>query len=166
MTSLAYNQSLAMVSSGSFVSSSGPKTTYSYPLNLYSAYIISEDPSALSSVLALIDRSLILSGLRTLSSFFSGIITGKETLTTRQVGESMYYWNETIVEGTTADTGMMEQWFSYAGKSGVTGTAGVEEYSRHTKEVNDVFVFDNQAWSTMKVPNTDPLRYVEGEPIV
>jgi hypothetical protein len=166
MTSLAYNQSLAMLSTGSCTSSSGIKTTYSYPLNLYSAYVIAETSSTLSSVLALIDRSLSISGLRTLSSYFTGVLVDKENLATRQVGENRYYWNETIVEGTDADVGVMEQWYSYAGNSGLKGIAGVREYSRHVKEVNGVFLFDDEAWSTMIVPSTEPLPYVEGEPAV
>ena len=69
------------------------------------------------------------------------------------------------MEGTADDTGVLEQWFSYAGKSGLKSN-GVREFSRHLKEVNDEIVFDAESWTTMSVPATQPLPYVEGEPVV
>lgn len=77
----------------------------------------------------------------------------------------MYYWNETIVEGTAADSGETEQWFSYFGRP-CLDKEGVSEYSRHLKEINDAIVFDREAWSTINVPSTSPLPFVEGEPTV
>lgn len=90
----------------------------------------------------------------------------KETVETRQVGQSQYYWNETIVEGTADDTGVMEQWFSYDGKSGVSGGKGVGEYGRYVKEVDDVLIVDEEGWKSIEVPSVVKLPYVEGEPSV
>lgn len=154
-----------MLTRGSFSSSLSPiKTTYAYPLNLYSFYIIAPSTTTLSSVFALIDRSLITKGINLLFSL-TGLRIGSQRRATRQFGESQYYWNETIVEGTAADTGVTEQWFSYAGISGLKEN-GVKEYSRHLKEVDDAMVLDNEKWATLVVPSTEPLPYVEGEPIV
>ncbi|KAF8861409.1 hypothetical protein BDZ45DRAFT_268102 [Acephala macrosclerotiorum] len=165
MTNLAYNQSLSMLTTGSYSSSISPiKTTYSYPLNLYSFYVIAPTTTTLSSVFALIDRSLITKGIDLLSSL-TGLNIGRESLATRQFGESQYSWNETIVEGTAADTGVTEQWFSYEGTPGLTAN-GAREYSRHLKEVDDVIVLDDEKWATIAVPSTKPLPYVEGEPAV
>ncbi|KUJ19264.1 uncharacterized protein LY89DRAFT_706092 [Mollisia scopiformis] len=165
MTDLAYNQSLSMLSTGSYSDSfSGTESTYSYPINLYSAYVIAPTTATLSSVFTLIDRSLITKGIDILSSL-TGLTLGSESLATRQFGESMYYWNETIVEGTAADTGVTEQWFSYSGHPGL-GEDGVRDFSRHLKEVDDAIVTDDERWETMVVPNTKPLPYVEGEPVV
>lgn len=69
------------------------------------------------------------------------------------------------MEGTADDTGVLEQWFSYAGKSAMKKN-GVGEFSRHLKEVDDRIVFDDEAWRTMSVPATQPLPYVDGEPVV
>lgn len=166
MTDSAFNQSLSMLTTGSHTDSfSGIRTGYSYPLNLYSSYIIAPASKiTLSSVLALIDRSLITKGINLLY-YLSGIKLGSESLSTRQNAESKYYWNETIVEGTADDMGLLEQCFSYAGKSGLRSN-GVREFSRHLKEVDDEVVFDDEAWKTMNVPATQPLPYVEGEPVV
>jgi hypothetical protein len=165
MTSLAYNQSLSMLTTGSHTDSfSGIKTTYSYPINLYSAYIIAPTTATLSSVFALIDRSLITKGINILSSL-TGLKLGSESLATRQFGESNYYWNETIVEGTAADNGVTKQWFSYSGKSGLSKD-GVREFSRRLKEVDGGIVVDDEKWETMVVPSTKLLPYVEGEPVV
>lgn len=165
MTDLAFNQSLSMITTGSYSDSfSGIESKYSYPINLYSAYVIAPTSATLSSVFALIDRSLITKGVDILASL-TGLTIGKESLTTRQFGESMYYWNETIVEGTASDTGITEQWSSYSGKSGLKKD-GVKEFSRHLKEDNDAIVVDVEKWDTMVVPSTRPLPYVEGEPVV
>lgn len=154
-----------MLTTGSYSSSVSPiKTTYSYPLNLYSFYIIAPTTATLSSVFALIDRSLITKGIDLLSSL-TGLELGSESLATRQFGESQYYWNETIVEGTAADTGVTEQWFSYSGEPGLV-IDGVRDYSRHLREVDDAMVQDDERWTTIAVPSTQPLPYVEGEPIV
>jgi hypothetical protein len=138
-------------------------TTYSYPLNLFSAYIIAPTSATLSSVYTLIDRSLISSGIITLP-FLTGMSKGIESLDTRQNATSMYYWNETIVEGTSIDTGITEQWFSYTGKPAVV--SGVSQYSRRLKEVDDEWVEEREAWKAVAVPKTEALPLVEGEPIV
>ncbi|KAK0121829.1 hypothetical protein ONS95_010111 [Cadophora gregata] len=166
MTGSAFNQSLSMLTTGSHTDSfSGTRTSYSYPLNLYSSYIIAPASKiTLSSVLALIDRSRITQGINFLS-YLSGLRLGGESLSTRQTARSKYFWNETIVEGTADDTGILEQWFSYAGKLGLKSN-GVEAFSRHLKEVDDEIVFDEGAWKTMNVPATQPLPYVDGEPMV
>ncbi|KAH9219736.1 peptide N-acetyl-beta-D-glucosaminyl asparaginase amidase A-domain-containing protein [Leptodontidium sp. 2 PMI_412] len=166
MTDSAFNQSLSMLTTGTHTDSfSGVKSSYAYPLNLYSSYIIAPSSKVtLSSVLALIDRSLITKGINLLSHL-TGLKIGSESLSTRQSARSKYYWNATIVEGTTDDTGVLEQWFSYAGKSAMKKN-GVGEFSRHLKEVDDRIVFDDEAWRTMSVPATQPLPYVDGEPVV
>lgn len=106
-----------------------------------------------------------MEGILSLSSYLSRTTIGSGDLATRQFGESSYYWNETIVEGTSADTGVTEQWFSYSVHPGLEND-GVREYSRHLKEIDDAIVEDEQAWSTIIVPTTSPLPYVEGEPAV
>jgi hypothetical protein len=163
MTSLAYNQSLAMVTNGSF-SSNELTSTYEYPLNLYSAYIIAPSVATLSSVFALVDRSFITSGVNLLN-YLSGI-KGEEEVKTRQLGESFYAWNETIVEGVgDANKGVTEEWYSYEGSPGLE-IEGVQEYGRYLKEVDGGWVDDEEGWKTMDVPATVPLPYVEGEPVV
>lgn len=77
----------------------------------------------------------------------------------------MYYWNETIVQGTSADTGATEQWFSFEGSPGNV-KSGVSEFSRVLKEVNDILVVDKPAYTPIAVPKTEPLEVVEGEPSV
>lgn len=165
MTSEAYNQSLAMVSSGDFSNSFSQTTNcYFYPINLFSAYVIAPSLETLSSVYTLIDRSKINSGIITLP-YLTGTSNGQESLATRQNASSMYYWNETIVEGTSADTGITEQWFSFNGSPGNL-KSGVSEYSRVLKEVDDILVIDQQTWAPIAVPSTEPLSVVEGEPSV
>jgi hypothetical protein len=165
MTSEAFNQSLAMVATGSFSNSFSKVTTdYEYPINLFSAYIIAPSLATLSSVYTLIDRSLISSGVNTLP-YLTGTSLGAESLTTRQNASSMYYWNETIVQGTSADSGITEQWFSFSGKPGNV-KSGVQEFSRRLKEVNDYMTVDEEAWKTIGVPKTLVLPSVEGEPVV
>lgn len=154
-----------MVTTGNFSGSySNIQTTFKYPLNLYSYYIIAPSVATLSSVQALIDRSLLSSGISTLP-YLTGTSTGIENLATRQNASSMYYWNETIVEGTADDTGITEQWYSYAGTPGNLD-GGVEAYSRYLKEVDDAIVDDEMAWAEMEVPETVPLPLVVGEPTV
>lgn len=165
MTNSGYNQSLSQLTTGSHSDSvSGVKSTYSYPINLYSFYIIAPSLETLSSVFALVDRSLIKAGVNLLSTW-TGINLGSSSLKTRQTAESRYHWNETIVEGTSEDTGKGEQWFSYEGRPGLERN-GVSEYSRYLVESNDAIVMDNEKWGVIAVPNTAPLPYVEGEPSV
>lgn len=165
MSADAYNQSLSQTTTGSFSDSlSREKTSYEWPINLYSAYVIAPTSTTLSSVFMLIDRSITNYGIAMLP-FLTRISEGPAILETRQNGESMYYWNETIVEGTSADTSTTEQWFSYAGKPGLE-RYGVEQYSRHLKQVNDEIILDDAVWLATPVPKTEPLPYVEGEPRV
>ncbi|KAJ5118670.1 hypothetical protein N7476_011027 [Penicillium atrosanguineum] len=165
MTSEAYNQSLAMISTGSFSNSFSQVTnTYHYPMNLFSAYVIAPSLASLSSVYTLIDRSLITSGVNTIP-YLTGISIGKETFGTRQNASSMYYWNKTIVQGTSADTGITEQWLTFAGKPGNL-ERGVSDFSRTLKEVDDYMLVDQKGWTTLAIPETEPLPAVEGEPTV
>ena len=165
MTSEAFNQSLAMVTTGSFSNSfSNVATNYEYPINLFSSYIIAPSLATLSSVYTLIDRSLVSSGINTLP-YLTGTSTGADNLATRQNASSMYYWNETIVEGTSEDTGIMEQSFSFTGRPGNL-KSGVSKFSRKLKEVNDYMVVDQDVWMSMAVPKTQALPLVDGEPVV
>jgi hypothetical protein len=165
MTSEAFNQSLAMATTGSFLNSfSNVPINYEYPINLFSAYIIAPSLATLSSAYTLIDRSLISSGINTLP-YLTGTSTGADNLATRQNASSMYYWNETIVEGTSADTGIMEQWFSFTGRPGNV-KSGVSKFSRKLKGVNDNMVLDREVWTAMAVPKTQALPLVDGEPVV
>ncbi|EPE31591.1 hypothetical protein GLAREA_12347 [Glarea lozoyensis ATCC 20868] len=165
MTDLAFNQSLAMVTTGTnYDSISGIQTTYKYPLNLYSSYIIAETKATLSSVLALVDRSLITTGVNILL-YLTGTRTGPESLRTRQSAISQYSWNATIVEGMLTDTSSLEQWFSYAGHSGLKA-GGVEQFGRYLKESDDFTTEDNECWSVIEVPGTIPLPPVDGMPHV
>jgi hypothetical protein len=165
MDSLAFNQSLAMTSSGIYSNSfSTIPTDYYYPLNLFSAYIIAPSVATLSSVYCLIDRSQVISGMDTLP-YLTGTSAGAQSLATRQNAESMYFWNETIVLGTDMDTSTAEQWFSYTGSPGNIKD-GVKEFSKTLKASNDLIVLDKEAWTTIEVPPTVPLPLVEGEPVV
>lgn len=154
-----------MVSTGTFSNSlTTIPSTYSYPLNLFSFYVIAPTSATLSSVYALIDRSLLSTGINTLP-YLTGTSTGSETLATRQNATSNYYWNETIVEGTSADVGITEQWFSFEGAPG-NGMNGTAAYSRRLREMDDVLVLDHFFPATMVVPPTIALPVVEGEPSV
>ncbi|KAI1341680.1 peptide N-acetyl-beta-D-glucosaminyl asparaginase amidase A-domain-containing protein [Xylariaceae sp. FL0016] len=167
MTDLAFNQSLAMVSAGSYASSASDIiTSYTYPMNLFSAYTVQSTGATTNpgSVFCMVDRSRLSSGTSTLP-FLSGMVTGPENLRTRQNVTSDYHWNTTIVEGTDGlDTMDGEMWFSYAGTPG--GSGGVSTYHRNAKEKNDTILADEQGWSTIAVPATRPLPVIEGEPEV
>jgi hypothetical protein len=164
MNDLAFNQSLAMVTSGTnFDSFSGIHSIYKYPMNLYSSYIIAETKATLSSVLALVDRSLITTGIDILK-YITGISKGLESLCTRQNGTSQYSWNATIVEGMPTDTSSLEQWLSYKGTPGLN--RGRQQFSRYLKEVNDFVTNDVELSAAIEVPDTIPLPYVEGMPLV
>jgi hypothetical protein len=165
MTDLAFNQSMAMLTKGSNSDSfSGIETTYQYPLNLYSSYIIAETKATLSSVLALVDRSLITAGINILS-YLAGTRKGPENLRTRQSAVSQYSWNATIVEGIPTDTSLLEQWFTYKGFPSLK-RGGVQQFGRYLKEVDDFVTEDSESWATIEVPNTVPLPYVDGMPHV
>ncbi|KAI1767020.1 hypothetical protein GGR53DRAFT_527716 [Hypoxylon sp. FL1150] len=167
MTDEAFNQSLAMVTSGSHSSSASDVISrYTYPLNLFSAYDVASSGATTNpgSVLCLADRSKLTDGVSSLS-FLTGTSIGSESLRTRQNVTSSYHWNSTIVEGTEGlDTMDGEVWLSYSG--GSAGDMGVAEYHRYAKERNDSVLVDEQGWGQISVPSTIPLPYVEGVPIV
>jgi len=167
MTDFAFNQSLAMASSGSYSSSaSNIVSTYSYPMNLFSAYKVQSEGATSNpgSVLCLVDRSKLTDGI-SLLPFLTGTSLGPGRLRTRQNVTSDYHWNRTIVEGTPGlDTMDGEMWFSSASSPG--SKAGVQKYHRYAKEKNDVLIADRAGWSTIPVPRTEPLPIVEGEPQV
>ncbi|ROW07312.1 hypothetical protein VMCG_03761 [Cytospora schulzeri] len=166
MTNPAYNQSLTMVSSGNYSASFSDDSlsTYSYPLNLYSAYVIAETDEELSSVFCMIDRSLLSNATSALPAL-TGTSLGSESLATRQNVTSFYAWNETIVEGIEVlDTCDGGTWFSYSGIPG--SKEGVSEFSQYMRQKDDTIVIDEEAWATMAVPITDPLPDVDGEPNV
>ncbi|KAI1388635.1 uncharacterized protein F4822DRAFT_252040 [Hypoxylon trugodes] len=167
MTDMAFNQSLAMVTSGNYSdSSSGIVSQYTYPLNLFSAYNVtsSEATSNPGSVFCRADRSKLSDGISALS-FLTGTSVESESLKTRQNVTSNYHWNRTIVAGTDGlDTMDGEVWFSYS--STATKEIGVEAYHRYAREKNDSILIDEQGWGEMSVPSTVPLPHVDGEPIV
>ncbi|GAP90132.1 putative peptide-N4-(N-acetyl-beta-glucosaminyl) asparagine amidase A [Rosellinia necatrix] len=165
MTDFAFNQSLAMVSSGRHTSSaSDVVSSYTYPMNLFSAYKVQSEGATTNpgSVLCLVDRSKLTDGVSILP-FLTGTSTGAETLKTRQNVTSNYHWNSTIVEGTAGlDTMDGEMWFSSSSSSGLKG--GVRGYHHYAKEKDDALVVDRRGWGTIPVPSTEPLPIVEGEP--
>ncbi|KAI2634078.1 hypothetical protein GGS26DRAFT_29620 [Hypomontagnella submonticulosa] len=167
MTDLAFNQSLAMVTSGSYWdSASNIISHYTYPLNLFSAYDVASSGATTNpgSVLCLADRSKLTDGISTLS-FLTGTSIGSSSLTTRQNVTSSYHWNRTIVEGTEGmDTMDGEVWLSYANAAGDGG--GVTEYHRYAKEKNDSIIADEEGWGQIGVPSTVPLPPVDGKPEV
>ncbi|KAI0914572.1 peptide N-acetyl-beta-D-glucosaminyl asparaginase amidase A-domain-containing protein [Ustulina deusta] len=167
MTDFAFNQSLAMISSGSHSSSaSDVVSSYTYPMNLFSAYKVQSEGATTNpgSVLCLVDRSKLTDGISILS-VLTGISTGPETLETRQNVTSNYHWNSTIVEGTAGlDTMDGEVWFSFSSSPG--NKQGVQRYHRYAKEKGDALVVDEEGWSTIPVPSTEPLPAIEGEPKV
>ncbi|KAI0128313.1 peptide N-acetyl-beta-D-glucosaminyl asparaginase amidase A-domain-containing protein [Xylariales sp. AK1849] len=167
MTDRAYNQSLSMVTSGSYSGSAwGIKSHYRYPMNLFSAYDVAATGAVTSpgSVFCMVDRSKLTDGI-TLLPFMSGMVLGTEKLATRQNVTSRYYWNETIVEGIEdKDTCDGETWYSFLGAPG--SASGVSEYSRYLREIDDTTVDDEESWSTITVPDTVALPVLEGEPPV
>jgi hypothetical protein len=166
MTALAFNQSLSMLTTSTSVSTVSPiPMILTYPLNLFSAYIIAPTSATLSSVYAIIDRSLLASGINVLP-FRTGTMIGEESLGVRQNGSSNYSWNATIVEGTSTDTSEMAEWLSYSGASGIKGADSVEKYSRVLSELNDAITLDREAWNEIPVPKTEALPSVAGEPTV
>ncbi|KAJ4415930.1 hypothetical protein N0V82_007051 [Gnomoniopsis sp. IMI 355080] len=157
VTNESLDSDLIMNSSGQYLSSvSGTQVSdYYYPLNLYSSYYLAATDAELSSVLSLIDRSLLTSGISILP-FASGISLGTEEVATRQNVTSNYYWNATIVGGIEElDTCEGETWYSSAGSPG--NPAGVAEYSRYLREKDDEMVADVEDWATMLVPSTEAL---------
>lgn len=157
ISNIGLNASLSMGSSGSYAGSavSGQRSQYSYPLNLYYSYYIAETDAELSSVFAMIDRSLLSSGVPTLP-YLTGTALGEGQVATRQNVTSNYFWNETIVGGIEdLDTSQGETWYSSAGVPG--GEFGVAEYSRYLVEKDDFVVRDEEAWAAMTVPSTQPL---------
>ncbi|KAI1353224.1 peptide N-acetyl-beta-D-glucosaminyl asparaginase amidase A-domain-containing protein [Xylaria sp. FL0043] len=167
MTDFAFNQSLAMVSSGSHSSSvSDIVSSYKYPMNLFSAYKVQSEGATTNpgSVLCLVDRSKLTDGISILP-FLTGTTAGPGTLKLRQNVTSNYHWNSTIVEGTAGlDTMDGEVWFSSS--SSPRTEQGVHRYHRHAKEKNDTLIVDEEGWGTIPVPRTEPLPVVEGEPEV
>jgi hypothetical protein len=167
MTDFAFNQSLAMVSSGRHSSSASDIVlSYTYPMNLFSAYKVQSEGATIhpGSVLCLIDRSELTDGISILP-FLTGTSIGSESLRTRQNVTSDYHWNSTIVEGTTnLDTMDGEVWFSSTSSPG--NKQGVRKYHRYAKAKDDALVIDRQGWGTIPVPSTEPLPVVEGEPEV
>ncbi|KAI0485827.1 peptide N-acetyl-beta-D-glucosaminyl asparaginase amidase A-domain-containing protein [Xylaria cf. heliscus] len=167
MTDFAFNQSLAMISSGSHSSSvSDIESHYRYPMNLFSAYKVQSEGATSNpgSVLCLVDRSKLTDGISILT-LLTGTSTGPETLNTRQNVTSNYHWNSTIVEGTVGlDTMDGEVWFSSSSSPG--SKRGVQKYSRYAKEKDDALLVDKERWGTIPVPSTEPLPVVEGEPEV
>ncbi|KAH9896209.1 hypothetical protein F4778DRAFT_772133 [Xylariomycetidae sp. FL2044] len=167
MSDLAFNQSLALVSSGRYAGSfSDVVSRYTYPLNLYSDYDVESEGATTSpgAVFCMVDRSKVTEGIPTLP-FLTGISTGPETFRTRQNVTSDYKWNETIVEGSEGrDTMDGAVWLSYSGTPG--RTAGVVQYHRYAREKNDTVIEDQTGWSVIDVPSTMPLPYLEGVPPV
>ncbi|KAI0900707.1 hypothetical protein F4806DRAFT_449632 [Annulohypoxylon nitens] len=167
MTDLAFNQSLAMVTSGSYSdSTSNIISHYTYPLNLFSAYDVASSGATTNpgSVFCMVDRSKLTEGMSTLS-FLTGTSVGSESLQTRQNVTSNYHWNRTIVEGTEGlDTMDGEVWLSYS--AAAAGEGAVAAYHRYAKEKNDSVLVGDQGWNTMQVPSTMPLPIVDGEPVV
>ncbi|XDG03182.1 hypothetical protein ABKA04_002797 [Annulohypoxylon sp. FPYF3050] len=167
MTDLAFNQSLAMVISGSYSdSTSNIISHYTYPLNLFSAYDVASSGATTNpgSVFCMVDRSKLTEGMSTLS-FLTGTSVGSESLQTRQNVTSNYHWNRTIVEGTDGlDTMDGEVWLSYSVPAAREGA--VAAYHRYAKEKNDSISIDDQGWNVVQVPSTVPLPVVDGEPAV
>ncbi|KAI1406950.1 hypothetical protein F5Y13DRAFT_176085 [Hypoxylon sp. FL1857] len=167
MTDLAFNQSLAMVTSGSHSGSASDIIShYTYPLNLFSAYDVVSSGATTNpgSVLCLVDRSKLTDGISALS-FLTGISVGSESLKTRQNVTSNYHWNRTIVEGTEGlDTMDGEVWLSYSGPG--VSDKGVVAYHRYAREKNDSVLVDEQGWTQISVPDTTSLPLVDGEPSV
>ncbi|KAI1428444.1 peptide N-acetyl-beta-D-glucosaminyl asparaginase amidase A-domain-containing protein [Xylaria sp. FL1777] len=167
MTDFAFNQSLAMISSGSHSSSASDiVSSYIYPMNLFSAYKVQSEGATTNpgSVLCLVDRSKLTNGTSILP-FLTGTSTGPEILKTRQNVTSNYHWNSTIVEGTAGlDTMNGEVWFSSSSSPGTR--QGVRRYHRYAKEKDDALLVDEEGWNTILVPSTEPLPVVEGEPKV
>ncbi|GAW22037.1 hypothetical protein ANO14919_115720 [Xylariales sp. No.14919] len=167
MTDSAFNQSLKMVSSGTYSSSaSNLVSRYTYPMNLFSAYKVQPEGATTNpgSVLCLVDRSKLNDGISILP-FFTGTSVGPESLKTRQNVTSNYHWNSTIVEGTVGlDTMDGELWFSSSISPGTR--SGVRSYHHYAKEKDDALVVDDEGWGTIPVPSTEPLPVVEGEPEV
>ncbi|KAI0428169.1 peptide N-acetyl-beta-D-glucosaminyl asparaginase amidase A-domain-containing protein [Xylaria sp. FL1042] len=167
MTDFAFNQSLAMVSSGSHSSSAADVvSSYKYPMNLFSAYKVQSEGATTNpgSVLCLVDRSKLIDGISILP-FLTGTSAGPGTLETRQNVTSNYHWNSTIVEGTAGlDTMDGETWFSSSSSPGTK--QGVQMYHRYAKEKDDAVIVDEEGWGTIAVPTTEPLPVVEGEPEV
>ncbi|KAI2467793.1 hypothetical protein F4781DRAFT_297714 [Annulohypoxylon bovei var. microspora] len=167
MTDLAFNQSLAMVTSGSYSDSTSKVISqYTYPLNLFSAYDVASSGATTNpgSVFCMVDRSKLTNGVSTLS-FLTGVSVGSESLSTRQNVTSNYHWNRTIVEGTQGvDTMDGEVWLSYSGIA--ASENGVAAYHRYAKEKNDSISINEEGWTLMTVPSTVPLPLVDGEPIV
>ncbi|KAI1293396.1 peptide N-acetyl-beta-D-glucosaminyl asparaginase amidase A-domain-containing protein [Xylaria venustula] len=167
MTDLAYNQSLAMVSSGRHSSSvSEIVSSYTYPMNLFSAYKVQSEGATTNpgSVLCLVDRSKLTNGIPILP-FLTGTSTGPETLQTRQNVTSNYHWNSTIVEGTAGlDTMDGAVWFSSSNSPGTK--KGVRGYHLYAKEKDDTLIAKEEGWGTIPVPSTEPLPVVGGEPAV
>ncbi|KAI0407020.1 peptide N-acetyl-beta-D-glucosaminyl asparaginase amidase A-domain-containing protein [Xylaria palmicola] len=147
-------------------SASGIVSSYTYPMNLFSAYKVQSEgaTSKPGSVLCLVDRSKLTDGISILP-FLTGTSTGLETLKTRQNVTSNYHWNSTIVEGTAGlDTMDGEVWFSSSNSLG--SKRGVREYHHYAKERDDALIVDRKGWGTITVPTTEPLPPVEGEPEV
>lgn len=161
MSNGALNASLTMQSSGNYSGSvsQGQASAYAYPLSLYYSYDLAADDSELSSVFALIDRSLVTSGIATLS-YLTGTSVGREDVATRQNVSSSYYWNTTIVGGMEElDKSEGGTWYSSLSAPG--SDSGVAEFSRYVTEKNDEIVTDQESWVTMAVPTTEPLPFVE-----
>lgn len=161
MSNGALDASLTMQSFGNYSGSvsKGQASEYSYPLNLYYSYYLAADDSELSSVYAMIDRSLSTSGIPALP-YLTGTSLGTEELATRQNVTSSYYWNETIVGGIEhLDTSDGGTWYSSSSTPG--SNSGVAEFSRYVVEKDDAIAADHKGWETIDVPATESLPSFE-----
>ncbi|KAI1404402.1 hypothetical protein F4819DRAFT_123546 [Hypoxylon fuscum] len=166
MTNLAFNQSLAMNTSGRHSSSATDVVSrYTYPLNLFSAYNVSSSGATTNpgSVLCLVDRSKLEDSISALS-FLTGTSIGAGSLETRQNVTSNYRWMDAIVTGSENDTMDGEVWLSSSSPG--AHNASVTAYHRYALEKNDSVLVDEQGWEQIPVPSTIPLPLIDGIPIV
>ncbi|TVY30809.1 Peptide-N4-(N-acetyl-beta-glucosaminyl)asparagine amidase A [Lachnellula hyalina] len=134
------------------------KSTLSYPITFRTSSTTPVDATtANSTIVASLDRSLLSNSVPILSYLTApAIFEIPHVLATRQIGSSVYYWNDTYYEFAGAidpamgTSGSTEQWYSAVSKVGV--------YGRHVKAVDGyepVLVVDEEFPTTLAVPDTE-----------
>jgi hypothetical protein len=164
-TNLGYNKTLTQITRGSarYTSSGGllplPITnSYYWPIHFTSDNLVPVNPQVKNQTLiASIDRSSVETTIpilpyltKSVSQLFPSI------LATRQVGDSVYFWNNTYyqfagaIDPAKGTVGTTEQWYSFLDSD----TA----YGRYVKAVDGyepVLVVDKEFGNAISVPNTD-----------
>ena len=161
-TNKGYNKTLTQITRGStkFSAVEGRSiisNSYSWPIHFTSDNLVPVDPQTTNQTLvATIDRSSLETTIPILPYLTKSVSpTVSEMLATRQAGNAIYFWNNTLYEFAGAidpakgTLGVTEQWYSHMDSEGA--------YGRYVKAVDGyepVLVVDKEFGAAISVPET------------